>query len=155
MSDATLALSLRAGRIEGVHRGALAITDPSGSVLFSINDPNYLCYPRSAIKMVQAIPVVESGAADRYGFTDAELAICCASHSGAGYHLSAVSSILGKIGLTESALGCGAHEPDDRTERERLVVTDSPPSQLHNNCSGKHAGMLAACLAMGWTIHDY
>lgn len=150
-----LAVSHRSSRIDALHYGSVAVADATGSILFCANDPHYPTYLRSSIKMIQAIPAVLSGAADRFAFTEAELAICCASHSGAGYHLSTVQGMLEKIGLDEPALGCGVHEPDDRAERKRLICSDISPSQLHNNCSGKHTGMLAVCLAMGWPIENY
>jgi L-asparaginase II len=150
-----LATSYRGGRVEGIHHGAVAVTDANGRVLFAVNDPGYPSYPRSSVKMIQALPVVLSGAADRFGFTETELAVCVASHTGAHYHLDAVQSILGKIGLKETDLGCGAHDPDDRTELGQLICSNQKPTQIHNNCSGKHAGMLAACLAMGWPIEGY
>lgn len=150
-----LAISLRGGRIDALHYGSVSVADPSGGILYSVNDPHFPTYLRSSIKMIQAIPVVLSGAADRFGFTDAELALCCASHTGASYHLETVQSILARIGLAESNLGCGAHEPENIDERNRLIRVGTPPSQLHNNCSGKHAGMLATCLAMGWPIESY
>lgn len=155
MNRNPLAVSHRSGRIDALHYGSIAVVDTTGTVLYSVNDPHFPTYLRSSIKMIQALPVVLSGAADRFGFTEAELAICCASHAGAGYHLTTVARMLQAIGLDESALGCGVHEPDDRTERTRLVRSDHAPSQLHNNCSGKHTGMLAACLAMGWPVEGY
>jgi L-asparaginase II len=150
-----LAIAYRAGRVEAVHHGDIAVSDVSGNILFALNDPHYRSYPRSSIKMIQALPVVLSGAADRFGFTEPELAVCCASHEGASYHLEAVASILRKIGLTEADLGCGAHEPGDRAMLEELICSHHKPSQLHNNCSGKHSGMLAACVAMGWPTENY
>lgn len=155
MNRKPLAVSHRSGRIDALHYGSVAVTDASGALLYAVNDPGFPTYLRSSIKMIQALPVVMSGAADRFGFTEAELAICCASHVGAAYHLAAVRSMLEKIGLTEDALGCGAHEPFDRSEQKRLLCGDLEPTQLHNNCSGKHAGMLAVCLAQGWPIEGY
>jgi L-asparaginase II len=150
-----LAVSHRSSRIDALHYGSVAVADPGGNIIFHANDPQYPTYLRSSIKMVQAIPVVLSGAADRFNFTEAELAVCCASHSGAGYHLSTVQGMLAKIGLDEPALGCGSHEPSDREEFTRLLCSNTVPSQLHNNCSGKHAGMLAVCVTMGWPIETY
>jgi L-asparaginase II len=150
-----LAVTHRSGRIDALHYGSVAVADADGRLLYSANDPHFPTYLRSSIKMIQALPVVMSGAADRFAFTDAELAICCASHVGAAYHLETVNGILAKIGLGEPALSCGAHEPDDRAERKRLLCSDHAPTQLHNNCSGKHSGMLAACLANGWPIENY
>lgn len=155
MVEIPLAVSYRGGRIEGVHHGSIAVTDPSGKLLYGVNDPLYKTYLRSSIKMVQAMPVVLSGAADRFEFTDAELSICCASHNGAPYHIETVAGMLRKIGLDESALGCGAHAPHNHEELGRLFCEHRKPSQLHNNCSGKHTGMLAACLAKGWPIEHY
>lgn len=155
MTRTPLAVSYRGGRIDALHYGSIAVVDADGRIVFSVNNPQYPTYLRSSIKMIQALPVVLSGTADRFGFTDAELAVCCASHSGARYHLEAVSSMLEKIGLGEEALGCGAHDPSDRSEHARLICTDHAPTQLHNNCSGKHAGMLAVCRTMGWPIEDY
>jgi L-asparaginase II len=150
-----LARVYRGGRIEGLHHGAVAVTDASGHLLFSVNNPDYSSYPRSSIKMIQALPVVLSGAADRFGFTERELAVCVASHTGARYHLDAVHGMLEKIGMTEADLGCGAHDPDDRSELQNLMCSNHKPSQIHNNCSGKHAGMLASCLAMNWPTAGY
>jgi len=150
-----LAVSHRGGRIDALHYGSIVVTDSAGSILYAVNDPHFPTYLRSSMKMIQAIPVVASGAADRFGFTDAELSICCASHVGADYHLKTVAGILEKIGLGEPALGCGAHEPEDRSERKRLLCSDHAPTQLHNNCSGKHSGMLAVCVEKGWPIESY
>ena len=150
-----LAVSHRSGRIDALHYGSIVVTDPSGSIIHSVNDPNFPTYLRSSIKMIQAIPVVASGAADRFAFNESELSICCASHVGADYHIRTVTGMLEKLGLGEPSLGCGAHEPEDRSERKRLLCSDHSPTQLHNNCSGKHTGMLAACLAMGWPVESY
>lgn len=150
-----LAVTHRSGRIDALHYGSIAVADPSGRLLYAVNDPHYPTYLRSSIKMIQALPVVLSGAADRFGFTDAELSVCVASHIGAGYHLETVQGILGKIGLDEGALRCGVHPPDDGAEHKRLICSDQSPTQLHNNCSGKHSGMLATCVARGWPVENY
>ena len=155
MSGVPLAFSRRAERIEATHLGSIAIVDAGGRLLFGIGDIGLATYIRSSNKMIQALPVIRSGAADRFGLSSAEIAICCASHSGARYHLDVVAGMLAKLGLESSALGCGAHEPGDRQELARLMSTGIAPSVLHNNCSGKHAGMLATCLAMGWPIEGY
>jgi L-asparaginase II len=155
MSGVPLAFSRRAERVEATHFGSIAIADAGGRLLFGIGDAAIHTYIRSSNKMIQALPVIRSGAADRFGFDAPELAICCASHSGARYHLEVVSGMLEKLDLEPSALGCGAHEPGDRAELTRLISEGFAPSALHNNCSGKHAGMLATCLAMGWPIDGY
>ena len=155
MNRTPLAVSHRSGRVDALHYGSVAVVDLNGTVIHAVNDPHFPTYLRSSSKMFQALPVVLSCAADRFSFDASELAVCCASHVGADYHLATVSRMLGKIGLGEAHLGCGAHEPDDRAERKRLICSDTAPTQLHNNCSGKHAGMLAACLASDWPVETY
>ncbi|MBC8144392.1 MAG: asparaginase [bacterium] len=154
-SPVPLIVSRRAERVEAIHYGSIAIADPAGRLLFGLGDVQLPTYVRSSNKMIQALPVIRSGAADRFGFTDEEIAVCCASHSGARYHIDAVESMLAKIGLPQDALGCGPHEPADRTELARLFCERESPTAVHNNCSGKHAGMLATCLAKGWPTDGY
>ncbi len=155
MNTFPLAYSTRNEFVEGVHRGAIAVVNPAGDLLFSIGDADYGTFLRSSIKMIQAIPVVESGAADRFGFDDAALAICCASHTAADYHVQTVRKMLEKIGLGEGGLKCGGHLPEDKEMRERLIRLEGTPTAIYNNCSGKHAGMLAACVAQGWPVEGY
>jgi len=155
MHRSPLAISKRGSRIDALHYGSIVVVDTAGEILFSVNHPDFPTYLRSSIKMLQAIPAVASGGADVYGFTPDEIAICVASHVGASYHIETVARMLSKIGLDEHALVCGQQEPDDPAERKRLLCSDTPPSQLHNNCSGKHTGMLAACCAMGWPVENY
>lgn len=155
MSHSPLVSAYRGGNLDAVYYGSVAVTDSTGRLLFAYDEPYYKAFLRSSVKMFQAIPVILSGAADRFGLSDAELAICCASHTGTGYHLEAAAGILQKIGLDRSMLLCGAHEPADRAERDRLIMQNEAPSELHNNCSGKHAGMLATCLAQGWPLESY
>jgi len=150
-----LALTSRSSRIDALHYGSIAVVDAEGTLLFSANDPGYPTYLRSSIKMIQALPVVLSGAADRFGLTSKELAITVASHAATRDHVDVVEGMLLRLGLGEPSLGCGAHEPEDRTERNRLIRASEEPTQLHNNCSGKHAGMLATCLAKGWPLDSY
>ena len=135
-----IALS-RAGRIESVHGGHAVICDAAGDVVAEWGAARALIYPRSACKMVQALPLVESGAAA--GLDEARLALACASHAGAARHVDGVARWLADMGLDDGALRCGAHAPGDRTERERLIRAGEAPDQAHNNCSGKHAGFLA------------
>ncbi|MFN4130533.1 MAG: asparaginase, partial [Paracoccaceae bacterium] len=105
-------------------------------------DPGAIIYPRSSCKMIQALPLVESGAADAAGLTDTQLALSCASHQGAALHVEATGRWLAGLGLGEADLRCGSHEPYDRDERNRLIRAAEGPCQLHNNCSGKHCGFL-------------
>jgi len=152
MSNPVLVEVLRAGRVESRHRGAVAIIDAGGAALLAVGDVATPVFPRSAIKALQALPLVESGAADRFGLADAELALACASHSGEEGHVAGVAGMLGKAGLDASALACGAHWPINQAAAFALAKTDLP-SALHNNCSGKHAGFLCLACAMG-VDHD-
>ncbi|WP_151718836.1 asparaginase [Gemmobacter serpentinus] len=132
----------RGGLLESTHLGHAVICDRAGEIRAAWGDPARVIFPRSSCKMLQALPLVESGAADAAGLTPAQLALSCASHQGAALHVGAVRDWLSGLGLGESDLRCGSHEPYDRAERDRLIKTDDSPCQYHNNCSGKHAGML-------------
>ena len=141
--------------VESVHRGAIAIADADGNALFTLGQIEAPTFPRSAVKLMQAIPLVESGAADAYGLDDGELAIACGSHNGEAKHLAAVRSILAKSGVEERCLACGAHLPmSDRAARE-LERAGRSPSPIHNNCSGKHAAMLATAKHLGLDLKGY
>lgn len=132
----------RGGMLESSHLGHAVICDAQGGIVESWGDPAAVIFPRSSCKMLQALPLVESGAADAVGLTDAQLALACASHQGAAIHTGMVARWLDGLGLGESDLRCGSHEPYDRAERDRLIKTDTSPCQYHNNCSGKHSGFL-------------
>ena len=140
MAAAAMVELWRGGRCESVHAGHAVICDPQGGVVAAWGDPEAVIFPRSSCKMVQALPLVESGAGAN--LTSAQLALACASHQGAALHVDAVARWLADIGLGERDLRCGAHEPADRDERDRLIRAQESPCQLHNNCSGKHAGFL-------------
>ena len=129
----------RGAMLESVHAGHAVICDAKG-VVQAWGDPDAVIFPRSSCKMVQALPLMESGAGA--GLTQAQLALACASHQGAALHTGHVARWLADLGLAEADLRCGAHEPYDRAESERLIRADERPCQLHNNCSGKHAGFL-------------
>jgi L-asparaginase II len=132
----------RGGRVESVHSGHAVICDETGQIVEAWGNPEAPIYPRSSCKMLQALPLVESGAADAAGLGAAQLALACASHQGSALHTRLVGRWLADMGMTESDLRCGAHEPYDRIERDRLIRAYEAPCQLHNNCSGKHAGFL-------------
>jgi L-asparaginase II len=153
--DAPLAAATRGAVIESVHRGRLAICDPDGNVLEAVGDPESYIYARSSAKPFQALPLVVSGAADAFGLTNAELAVVCASHNAEEPHLAAVRSILGKAGLTEDELQCGAHLPLHEPEADGLIRSGEAPRPIHGNCSGKHAGMLALCVHEGYETATY
>ena len=142
VSNPVLVNTLRGDIVDMRHRGAVAVCDPRGRVVMSHGDVEALSYPRSSIKALQAIPLVESGAADHFGLSDAELALACSSHSAELSHTQTVEAWLTRIGLDEHALECGAHEPMHAGTAESMIANGMVPSRLHNNCSGKHAGML-------------
>ncbi len=128
--------------LESLHRGHAVICDETGAIVEAWGNPDLVFLPRSAAKMLQALPLVESGAAQAAGLKPPQLALACASHQGAAVHVAGVRDWIGGLGLGESDFLCGAHEPRDRAERDRLIRDGEAPCQLHNNCSGKHAGFL-------------
>lgn len=138
----------RGGRLECSHLGHAVIVDAAGEIVESWGDPQAVIYPRSSCKMLQALPMVESGVADAVGLTTEQLALSCASHRGAGIHTTRVGRWLADLGLGESDLRCGSHWPGDIPERDRLVIAGEKPCQIHNNCSGKHAGFLTFTQAL-------
>ncbi|MFM1816187.1 MAG: hypothetical protein RLZ98_2882 [Pseudomonadota bacterium] len=144
----------RGGLVESRHRGAVAVVGPDG-IMLALGDVERPVFPRSAIKALQAVPLVTTGAADRFGLTDEHLALACASHSGADYHVKLAAEMLAKGGMTADALACGAHRPLDGKAAARLIETRTSPSQLHNNCSGKHAGMLLTAVHCGEPANGY
>ncbi len=145
----------RGGRVESEHQGAIAVVGADGELIAHVGDVNLVSYLRSSAKPFQLLPLVESGAADRFGFTAAELAVIAGSHSGEPRHVDAVQSILRKIGLSAAALQCGSHAPFNAAAAKTLRVEGREPSPLHNNCSGKHAGMLAQAIDRGLSTDDY
>ncbi len=135
--------------LESLHRGDVVVSDPDGRVVAALGDPDKVTYWRSAAKPVQVLPLVAAGGMERFGFSDAELALMCASHSGEPYHVEAVRSILAKIGLSEAHLRCGAHPPLHEASARALWRAGQEPQPIHANCSGKHAGMLASAVLFG------
>jgi L-asparaginase II len=148
MSDPVLVEVLRGPLVESRHSGAVAVADADGATVLAIGDVATPIFPRSAVKALQALTLIESGAADRFHFGDEELALACASHSGEPAHVAGVEHMLGNAGLDASALACGAHWPLSQTAAMELARIGSP-SALHNNCSGKHAGFICTACAMG------
>jgi L-asparaginase II len=148
---------MRGAALESAHRGAIAVLDADGSVLVALGDIERPVFPRSAVKVLQALPLVESGAADALGLDDEELAIACASHGGEAAHTQVAARMLQKAGLDASALECGTHWPYNEEAARALAVQGREPNALNNNCSGKHAGFLClACrLADGADPHSY
>lgn len=132
----------RGGMVESRHRAAIAVVDTGGRVVLSAGDVERLVYPRSAIKPLQALGLVESGAAEAFGCSDAEVALACASHNGEAKQVAAVQAWLERIGYSEEDLECGAQTPDYKPALEELLRARREGGPLHNNCSGKHAGFL-------------
>ncbi|MBK9153421.1 MAG: asparaginase [Chloracidobacterium sp.] len=155
MPSKTLAKVIRGETVESVHRGSFIILDGDGSAAASAGDPRMMTFFRSAAKPLQAIPLITSGAADAFGFSEEEIALACASHSGESRHVRIVELMLGRLDLTEAHLRCGAHLPFFEKEAERMQRAGEYPTQLHNNCSGKHAGMLAVAKHLGAPIGSY
>lgn len=145
---------VRGKLVESVHYGIVAVTR-RGKILLRRGNVSQQVFLRSCAKPMQALAVLESGASERFGLTDAELAVVASSHDGTAAQRAAASSILSKIGLAESALACGTHPPNDKAARMDLAREGREPTPIFSNCSGKHAGMLAACVAWGWPIERY
>lgn len=151
-----LLVEVRRGPItESRHYGHLLVLDGDGQLLFSKGAHDAVTYLRSSAKPHQTVPLLASGAADYFHFTDREIAVACGSHDGEAEHTETVASMLRKIGLQESALRCGAHEPYGKEAAGELKRRGEKPGQLHNNCSGKHAMMLALSLYLKAPVEDY
>jgi len=146
---------IRSGKLESVHRCAVVVADAAGEVKAAWGDWRTSTYLRSCGKFLQAVAVVVSGAADAFGFSDRELVAACASHGARPDQLAAVRGLLHKAGLSESLLTCPPHPPLEDSARLDLVRSGASPTAIHNNCSGKHAAMLATALYKGWSLEGY
>jgi L-asparaginase II len=155
MTNPVLIEVLRGAIVESAHRGAVAVFDADGKPVWEIGDTSKPVFPRSAVKAIQALPLVESGAADAYGFGNRELALACASHSGELAHVELARSMLAKAGLDGSALECGTHWPSNHDATIALARVGGSPNALHNNCSGKHTGFLCTCAHAGIAHRGY
>nr|WP_256483444.1 asparaginase [Aliihoeflea sp. 40Bstr573] len=155
MANPVLVEVTRGNVIESRHRGALSVFDGDGAQVLSIGDVARPVFPRSAVKSIQALPLVESGAADAYGFQDADLALACASHAGEARHADRAASMLARAGLDASALECGAHWPTGQDAMIELARSGVSPTALHNNCSGKHSGFVCTCRHLGIDHRGY
>ncbi|MGX1100550.1 asparaginase [Amorphus sp. MBR-141] len=155
MTNPVLVEVTRGPRVESRHRGAIAIVDADGTPRLALGDVGAPVFPRSAVKIFQALPLVESGAADAAGLTDAELALACSSHNGEEVHVNGARAILAKAGASEAALECGPQWPALGPDQDVLRRTGTPPGAVHNNCSGKHAGFVCAVTHMGYPLEGY
>jgi L-asparaginase II len=145
----------RGGITESRHRGHVIAVEPDGKIVAYLGAPETVTYLRSSAKPHQAIPLITSGAADRFAFTEKEIALACASHSGEPIHVEVVASMLQKVKLNPEALKCGIHEPFSPEVTRQLRERGEQPNVLQNNCSGKHAGMLALAIHLGADIETY
>jgi L-asparaginase II len=145
----------RGGRVESRHRVALAVVATDGRPLWALGDTISPVYPRSALKPLQALPLVASGAADAVALDMAELALACASHSGEPMHVERVAAWLERLGVAADELACGPHPPIEKAAAERWVRAGAVPSRLLNNCSGKHAGMVTLACHLGAPLRGY
>ncbi len=147
MANPVLVEVTRGSQVESLHCGAVQVVDADGATVLAIGDGERPVFPRSAVKALQTLPLVESGIADRIGLTDAEIALACASHSGEPEHVATAAAMLAKVGQDAGCLECGAHWPMGDAAARALAASGGTPNALHNNCSGKHAGFV--CLACG------
>lgn len=145
----------RGGRVESLHFGCLAVCDAAGRLRASCGDPGLVSFLRSTAKPLQALPFVESGAAQAFAATDRDLALACASHAGTDAHVAAVAEFQERAGLSESDLRCGTHRPLDRQAAADLRRRDESPTSNRHNCSGKHTAMLALARHLGQPMDSY
>ena len=155
MPAAHIADVVRGNTVESVHYGHVSVVDGDGNVVFELGDPRTVTYFRSAAKAFQFIPCITSGAADAFGFNEEEFALAVASHSGEPEQVAVAARMLAKAGFTESDLRCGTHRPTTQEAADQLVAAGRRPTQLHNNCSGKHAAMLAFARHIGAEPGNY
>ena len=145
----------RAGHVENIHRGDAVVVDCNGKITYSIGNPYLPMFWRSAAKPFQALAFVKDGGLDRYHITDEELAVLVSSHSGEDNHVALVRSVLNKVGLTEDDLECGVLRPVNGKAFKKLIVNGEKPTQVHNQCSGKHSQIMALAMMLEVPVKDY
>ena len=148
-SAETLVEIWRADILECQHRGHAVISDASGNIIANWGNPDQVILPRSSSKMLQALPLIETGAAAAFGLGTEQLALSCASHNSAAIHTDRVEAWLSNLGLGDDDFRCGSHQPKDETARHALRDNGQEPCQMHNNCSGKHSGFLTVNKHLG------
>ena len=146
---------MRGDVVESSHRVHIAVCHADEGLIASAGNPAHHSFVRSAIKMFQVLPFVEAGGIDAFGLTGEELALCTASHGGEAFHVAAARSILAKAKVTENALACGPHLPLHEPTAHAMIAAGEKPGRIHNNCSGKHAGMIACCVQQQWVTNGY
>jgi L-asparaginase II len=155
MSNPILVEVTRGGLVESFHRGALAVSDAKGRLRAALGDVERPIFPRSALKPVQAVPLIESGAAEHFLLSDEEVALACASHSGEPMHTSRVEAWQKRIGVSVSDLACGPHRPVHEPTSAAMIERHEKPTPLHNNCSGKHTGFMTLAKHLGAPVAGY
>jgi len=153
--DRPLVEVTRGDVVERIHRGGVVVVDADGTVLHALGDPQAITTMRSAAKPIQVLPLLLAGGMERFGFTDRDLAMMCSSHYGEPFHIEILESMLGKTGLREADLRCGAIPSINLSHALRQARLGVRLNQLHSDCSGKHLGMLALCLLRGYPLADY
>ena len=155
MQSEILAKVIRGETVESIHRGSLFVIDGDGKEIVNIGDAETIAFIRSSAKPFQVLPFLMSGGAEKFGFLENEIALACASHSGEKIHTAIAEKMLAKINLSEPDLRCGTHFPFNEQRAEEMIRAGETPTQFHNNCSGKHAAMLAFALTIGADIETY
>ena len=145
----------RGNLVENTHSAHVAVVDAEGRLIYAFGDPSRMTLARSAAKPAQALAVLETGALDRFGFDDADLALMCASHNSEPRHIERTRAMLAKAHVTEADLRCGGHAPLSDAVWKEWIRRDFTPTGVCSNCSGKHAGMLAGAQALGAAVGDY
>lgn len=155
MNLAPLIQLTRGGLQENLHLGAVAVSNRHGEVVAQVGDPHWLTFTRSTLKALQALPFLEAGGPAKFGFTQPEIALLCASHNGEAMHVDAANTMLAKAGRDCKVLRCGCHVPLQFTFFDKAPPADAVFTEAHNNCSGKHAGFVAYCVQHGLPLDDY
>ncbi|VAW21323.1 Hypothetical protein of L-Asparaginase type 2-like superfamily [hydrothermal vent metagenome] len=155
IANPVLVETIRNNWVENRHRGAFCITNDHGEIIASAGDIEQSIFPRSAIKSIQALALFRSGAVEKFSLDPQEIALACASHRGEAAHIKGVKKFLEKISCCETDLECGAHFPSDPVARAAMHKAGVKPGPIHNNCSGKHSGMLAVARALDAPIKGY
>jgi L-asparaginase II len=150
-----LVISFRGGVIENRHQVHAAIVDASGKLLYTVGNHERITLARSSTKPIQTLAILETGAAERFDFDDADVALMCASHSSEPRHIERALAMLKKAGVKEEVLTCGGHPAQNLVVNRKWVEEGYVPTGICNNCSGKHAGMVAGAVSLGTSAHDY
>jgi|SRR5579871_1291074 len=155
MTNPVLVEVTRGPLIESIHRGAVAVSDAKGRLRIAVGDVERAVFPRSALKPIQAVPLIESGAAEKFALSDEEIALACASHSGQPEHTGRIASWQQRIGCTVADLACGPHRPMHEATATAMIRSGEKWTPLHNNCSGKHTGFMTLARGLGAPVEGY